>query len=262
MVDGDMNCPVCPICEFPSGTYSVPAGNYLIVKCPNCGLEFTLPNPTDDVLVQFYGSYENCRSNPEIVRINAKRNLNLLEKHGLSELSSILDFGAGNGEFVEMAGSRCFGVELSSRNKGGRIFDDFDDLPFEQFDFITLWGVLEHLNNIMVSMAQLRDRLRVGGCLVITTVDAEGVIPYYYKPPEHLTYWTSKSLRILLEEHGLEIKEIKPYEMCQLSEVYLDRLLSRSPEEYRWPISSNCEGLPRIVTIPTNEIFVVAKRIF
>lgn len=261
MVDSAIEYPTCPICECSSGAYSTPAGNYLVVKCPNCGLEFTLPNPTDEELVRFYGSYVNSCANPEIVRINAKRNLDLLKKYGLNESSSILDFGAGNGEFVEIAGSRCFGVELSSRRKGDRIFDYLDDVPVEQFDFITLWGVLEHLNNIMPSMVEIKNRLRVGGRLVITTVDAEGLIPYYYKPPEHLTYWTSKSLRILLEKHGLEIAEVKPYEMCQLSEIYLDRLLSRTPEEYRGPISASCKGLPRIVTIPTNEIFVVAKRI-
>jgi SAM-dependent methyltransferase len=251
----------CPVCGSKPGSYSITVEVYSVIKCPNCGLEYTLPSPTDEDLNNFYGSYVNCRANPEIVQINAKRNLGLLGKYGLDESSSIMDFGAGNGEFVEIGGPNCFGVELSSRKKGVRIFDNLDDLPVPQFDFITLWGVLEHLNNIMFSMEKLKDRLRVGGYMVITTVDAESLIPYYYKPPEHLTYWTSKSLQILLEKNELEILEIGPYEMLQLSEVYLDRLLSRTPEKYREPVSSNCEGLPEIVTVPTNEVFVVAKRI-
>ncbi len=261
MIHDSVEYSACPVCGSKPGSYSITVEVYLVIKCPNCGLEYTLPNPTDEDLNNFYGSYVNCRANPEIVQINAKLNLDFLKKYGLNESSSILDFGAGNGEFVETAGSQCFGVELSSRKKGKRIFDNFDELPVQQFDFITLWGVLEHLNNIIFMMEQLKDRLRVGGYMVITTVDAEGLIPYYYKPPEHLTYWTSKSLHILLEKQGLEITEIKPYEMCQLRAVYLDRLLSRTPEEYRELISSNCKGLPRVVTIPTNEVLVFAKRI-
>ena len=253
--------PTCPVCETISGAYSLITGEYSIIKCPHCGLEYTSPIPTNEDLVEFYGNYENIRANPEIVQINASRNLSLLKKYGLTESSSILDYGAGNGEFVEVAGPRCFGVELSSRIKGNRIFESLNDLPVKHFDFISLWGVLEHLNDITSSMKEIMERLRIGGFLVITTVDAEGIIPYYYKPPEHLTYWTRKSINILLEKNGLEVMEIKPYEMFQLSEIYMDRLLSRTPDEYKETILSSCGELPEIITVPTNEIFVVAKRI-
>lgn len=249
---------VCPVCECRSGAYSVPAGNYQVIKCPNCGLEYTIPNPTDDELSRFYGSYTDIRANPEITAINAKRNLELLKAYGFNNKSNLLDFGCGNGEFVEMAGDRCFGVELSSRETGTRIFNDIDALPVSQYDFITLWGVLEHLNNPVQTIKKLTEKLLPHGHLVITTVNAEGVIPYYYKPPEHLTYWTNKSMGYLLERNGLEIKAIQPYEMCQLSEIYLDRLLSRTPEEYRKPITSSLTKLPRIVVVPTNEFFVIA----
>ena len=250
---------LCPVCGCGSGAYSVPVGNYQVTKCPNCGLEYTIPNPTDDELNRFYGDYADIRANPEIVAINAKRNLELLRAYGLNEESRILDFGCGNGEFVEMAGGRCFGVELSSRENATRIFDNIDALPVERFDFVTLWGVLEHLNDPVRIIKKLTERLLPRGHLVITTVNAEGTIPYYYKPPEHLSYWTAKSMHYLLERNGFEIKAIQPYEMCQFSEIYLDRLLSRTPVEYREPIASSRTKLPRIITVPTNEFFVVAQ---
>lgn len=249
---------LCPVCECRSGTYSVAVGNFQVTKCPDCGLEYTTPNPTDEELGQFYGDYADIRANPEIVAINANRNLELLRAYGLNEKSRILDFGCGNGEFVEIAGDCCFGVELSSREKGTRIFDDINALPFERYDFITLWGVLEHLNDPMGTIQKLMEKLQPHGHLVITTINAEGAIPYYYKPPEHLTYWTGKSMCYLMEQNGLEIKVLQPYEMCQFSEVYLDRLLSRTPEKYREPIASNLTNLPRIIIVPTNEFLVVA----
>jgi len=255
-----MSQPVpCPVCGSRPGEYSVAAGDYQIAKCPNCGLEYTLPIPDCEALKQFYNDYTDIRANPEIVAINARRNLETLREYGFCGSSDILDFGCGNGEFVETAGTRCVGVELASRKKGERIFDDIEATPVERYDYITLWGVLEHLNDPVLTVGKLSNRLRQGGRLVMTTVDAEGSIPYYYKPPEHLTYWTSKSLQYLLARSGLEIKTIQRYKMCQLSEIYLNRLLSRTPVEYQEMIASSQVKLPRIVTVPTNEIFIVAE---
>ena len=75
---GRFSALACPVCEYRSGAYSVSAGNYQIVKCPDCGLEFTTPNPTDDELDRFYSQSIDVRADPEIVAINAKRNLELL----------------------------------------------------------------------------------------------------------------------------------------------------------------------------------------
>lgn len=261
MINNDISrfsASVCPVCEHVSGSYAVDVGAYKIVKCYECGLEYTTPTPTAEELRQFYNGYADVRANPEIVVLNAKRNLALLRAYGLEESSSILDFGCGNGEFVEVAGEHCSGVELSK--KGPRIFADLEALPLERYDFITLWGVLEHLNEPVQTLKKLIDKLQKKGHLVITTVNAEGTIPYYYKPPEHLTYWTGKALGYLFERNGLELKAIQPYEMCQLSEVYLERLVSRTPEEYREAIaSSSCVKLPRILTLPTNEFLAVAE---
>ena len=249
----------CPACGLPAGTYSVPTGDYRVIKCPDCGLEYTVPIPTDEELNDFYSTYTDLRADPEIVNLNAKRNLETLKQYGLADSSTILDFGCGNAEFLRVAGERCFGVELSSRTMGDRVFENLDALPIEQFDCITLWGVLEHLNSPASTVRKLSEKLRRGGMLALTTVNAEGTIPYYYKPPEHLTYWTGHALRHLLAETGFEVRAIQAYEMCQLSAIYLNRLLSRTPLEYTVTITSACVGLPRIVTVPTNELMVLAR---
>jgi len=96
-----------------------------------------------------------------------------------------------------------------------------------------------------------------GGIIALTTVDAEGMIPYYYKPPEHLTYWTRSAFDILAKENKLEIVEYHTYYMYQKGSIYLQRLLSRTPVEYVGHIVNN---LPDVIYVPTNEVFVVLKK--
>ena len=57
-----------------------------------------------------------------------------------------------------------------------------------------------------------------------------------------------------------EIIEYEQYFMEQLSEIYLDRLLSRTPEEYKNKIMETKDLLPDIIKIPTNELFIVMRK--
>ena len=45
--------------------------------------------------------------------------------------------------------------------------------------------------------------------------------------------------------------------MFQIGEIYFDRLLSRTPDEY---IEMIINKLPEIVKVPTNEVFVVMRK--
>lgn len=251
---------ICPVCGTRHGAYILKEINkYNIYKCHECGLEYTSPNPTNIDLENFYNTYSDIRASEEIVKLNAEKNINLLKQYGLKrDSSTVLDFGCGNGEFVEFYGANCYGVELKSDNKCDRVKNSISELPINKFDFVTLWGVLEHLNDIKGVMEKLSKVLKHEGILVITTVDAEGLIPYYYKPPEHLTYWTKKSFKLLADSFGFNIVGYENYEMYQYSDVYLDRLLSRTPKEYIMPIKE--ASLPQIIKIPTNEVFVVYQK--
>jgi 2-polyprenyl-3-methyl-5-hydroxy-6-metoxy-1,4-benzoquinol methylase len=250
---------ICPICSCKSGNYKVKANQFSIYKCFQCGLEYTNPIPTNTELEFFYSTYRDIRADSAIVKINGQNNLKKLLKYGLKDDSLILDFGCGKGEFVKIAGKNCYGVELESSDHQ-RIFNNIDKLPVSQFDYITLWGVLEHINDIKQIMQRLTKFLKKDGYIIITTVNAEGDIPYYYKPPEHLTYWTQDSLNILAKYLNCNIVEISDYKMEQFSHIYLDRLLSRTPKEYSEIIIKSGLDLPKIITVPTNELFAVFKK--
>ena len=172
----------------------------------------------------------------------------------------MLDFGTGDASFVRLAGPNCYGVDFKDSGVA-RVYQRLSDLPVTSFDFISLWGVLEHLNNPVATIRELAPMLKPGGKMIITTVDAEGLIPYYYKPVEHLTYWTHKAFNILLEQCDLKLVEHRPYMMVQKSAIYLDRLLSRTPANYRSAFQATLASLPEYVEVPTNEIFVVAEKV-
>lgn len=252
--------PCCPVCEQDALGYSIPVQQFYIFKCASCGLEYTHPLPSDQTLADFYATYSDIRARPEIVIRNAQRNLARLQDFGLTEQSLILDFGTGSGEFIRVAGKRCYGLELGTPTQP-RTFARVDQLPVRQFDFITLWGVLEHLNDPLGTIRALSALLIDQGKLVITTVDAEGVIPYYYKPVEHLTYWTKPAFAKLFAQAGLQLLHSEPYSMVQARDIYLDRLLSRTPTQYHASFIPVISGLPELVEVPTNEIFVVAEKI-
>jgi predicted RNA-binding Zn-ribbon protein involved in translation (DUF1610 family) len=248
----------CPVCFTTSGKYYASVNEFKVYKCPSCGLEYTNPIPSLDQLMFFYSTYEDIRAVSDVVRLNAKKNLQQLTAFGYDKNKYLLDFGAGEGDFVDIAGENCFGVDFKSGNKT-RIFSSLSELPIKKYDFITLWGVLEHLADPIQNLLDLKSFINPNGIISITTVDAEGVIPYYYKPVEHLTYWTRCSIERLFEKIGLKLIEYKSYKMTQRSEIYIDRLLSRTPIEYRSAFQIAQSKLPKYIEVPTNEIFVVGK---
>lgn len=250
---------LCPICDNKSGNYKYKVDDYSIYKCNNCGLEHTFPIPSQQLIIDFYNTYVDERADYSIVKRNAQNNLKHLERYEFNKDSKVLDFGCGEGKFVDIAGENCYGIEIGN-HKHKRIFNKFEDLPIKKFDFITLWGVLEHITDIKNIMKNIMKYLKKDGHIIITTVNAEGDIPYYYKPPEHLTYWTKDSLNILAKYLDCEVIEVVPYQMQQFSNIYLKRLLSRTPKEYSDIIINANLELPEIVTVPTNELFTVFKK--
>lgn len=240
---------------------------YRIYKCGRCGLEYTSPMPSKDVLSSFYFDYFDVRADSKVVELNSIRNLSTLKNLGLESGDSVLDFGSGTGTFVHSAGVNCFGYEpmapfdMDEKKGGGGCYRCLDEIPVRSFKFVTMWGVLEHLvdpNDVVSSISEL---LSSTGTLVLTTVNSEGVIPYHYKPPEHLTYWTRKSLEYLGLASGLQLVSVMPYTMLQLTKVYLDRILSRTPLPFQELIKKQILELPEIIEIPTNELIAVFKKV-
>jgi len=117
---------------------------------------------------------------------------------------------------------------------------------------------LEHLPRPMKIIQTCLSLWQKGGKLVMTTVGTETGIPYRYRYPVHLTWWSRQSVKELLEKNGFKLLEISDYFMIQNPKFYLDRVLDRGrvPAEIKERISIN---IAEDILVPTNEILIVGE---
>ena len=223
-----------------------------IYRCSQCRLEFCRPMPSRRQLDEFYIDYADPCALPLVVEANAKRNIEALKRYGLSNQSRLLDYGSGQGAFCQAGKSdRWFNFDPYTKDSREEL------LKPEEYDWITLWGVLEHVPDPTELWARLVRLLRLKGYLALTTVSTELSIPYQYKPPEHVTYWTQRAMEEMCHRHHIILREYRPYKMIQNCDVYLDAVLRTVPESLRSMISHK---MPDMIEVPTNEVFVVAER--
>lgn len=133
-----------------------------------------------------------------------------------------MDVGCGMGFFLEIAKQRgweVFGSEYSKRaveiceSKGIKMFNvpiTQSDYCKGQFDVILSIEVMEHIYNPIEEIQTIYSLLRCEGLFYCTTPNFNSLLRYYLKEkydiityPEHLSYYTYKTLNRLLSQTGL-----------------------------------------------------------
>jgi 2-polyprenyl-3-methyl-5-hydroxy-6-metoxy-1,4-benzoquinol methylase len=122
----------------------------------------------------------------------------------------VLDFGCGYGGFLSMCsmyGFDAYGIDRSSakrdNNSFSKVFAEIEDVAgMAPVHALTLFEVLEHLDDPHGLMLRLRDLLSPGGILVLETPDCSGVrnieTRYDYSkihPLEHINGFTPETLK-------------------------------------------------------------------
>jgi SAM-dependent methyltransferase len=164
-------------------------------------------------------------------------------------VTRVLDFGCGFGQFLEMCrlfGLEGVGVDRSRARRSGagvHIFADLDEVPGE-FDAITLFEVLEHLDDPLAMLKRLRGRLRAGGLMIVEVPDTTGTDSIssredYYKihPLDHINAFTPDSLVKIMARAGFEpIRKEPAFVSMSLKRVAKDiakaALKTRSTQRY------------------------------
>ncbi len=234
---------LCPCCDGGGARFKSVNG-YAIHKCLDCELEYCFDMPSEETLAKFYGHYSDHLQSEPVARLNALKNASDLL---LTPDTTVLDFGCGANIFARTI-PNAIGEDRytpSARGTG-------------KFDYITMWGVLEHLTDPFDELCGLYQRLEDKGRIALTTVSIETPIPYRHKPPEHTLYFTRAAIAALADRCGFRVVEYRPYRMMQDSDVYLDTLLRTMPDEYQAAVT---HSMPKYVEIPTNEVFVVMEKI-
>ncbi len=181
--------------------------------------------PTPEELDAHYGVYAYGREVAVSPETQASYNVLLDEFEAYRKTGRILDVGCGRGWFLDEARKRGWevhGTEFSTtavelcRAKGIAMQQGVLDpagYPAEGFDVITSFEVLEHINDPHDEMARIVPLLRRGGLFYCTTPNFDSVMRYYLKAeyniigyPEHLSYYTKRTLTRMVEQHGLELR--------------------------------------------------------
>jgi SAM-dependent methyltransferase len=128
----------------------------------------------------------------------------------------VLDFGCGNGEFLTLAhqfGFETTGVDRSTarRDKAGDVLASIEELSDRTFHAITLFEVLEHLEDPSGILKTLRRHLLPGGVLILETPDCTGVERIESRhdydaihPLQHINGFTPATMRSIAERHGFK----------------------------------------------------------
>lgn len=174
-----------------------------------------------------------------VKKYSLRKKLRLIRTQN-KKVGSLLDVGAGTGEFLKVAAESRWevkgvepnkkGIDLA-REKGIELYPQLEALEGEVFDVITLWHVLEHIPNLEEVIEQLRKLLKPNGTLVIAVPnfkshDAKHYGEFWaaYDAPRHLWHFSKTSIKTLFAE-GFQLQKISPmifdsFYVSLLSEKY------------------------------------------
>ena len=219
----------CPFCESENTRsylklkdYFLSQEDFEIFECFDCKLLFTTPRPKQSEIGKYYKSEDYLSHNEHKKGLvpwiyNQVKKLNIRNKYKIACDSynnpKILDFGCGVGDFLHYAqlqGCDITGCDMSddarkfaSEKLGKTIVkpEEIFALPDSTFDIITMWHVLEHIDNLKYQTEQLHRLLKDNGRLVIAVPNFMSYDAQHYKDkwaaydvPRHLNHFHKESL--------------------------------------------------------------------
>lgn len=251
-------CPVCQGNNFSDylscKDYTVSHETFQLRQCTACEFIVTSPRPEEKDLGKYYLSdayISHSDKSPSLIdqvykvsrMFTLKWKYHLVKKYTVQSQhpASLLDFGCGTGMFLQTceknrmntAGVEPSGIarSIAIKNSKAEIATDIKAVE-QQFDAITLWHVLEHVEKINDTLRDLKNHLRENGTMFIAVPnlqsrDARKYQAYWagYDVPRHLWHFSAKTMKRLLKKHELRLINIEPmrldaYYVSMLSEKY------------------------------------------
>ena len=203
---------------------------YRIVRCKVCGLSYCSPRPDAKELKSRYEAVQDEIYTEELAGRAKTFQRSLKHLSQFKNKGRLLDVGCSIGAFLKEAekfGWDATGIEPSlwCVDKAQKIFniktkqgilEDLEDNKAE-FDVVTLWDVLEHVDNPLRTLKSCREMLKPGGVLALSTVNIGSFYvkllgkrwPWFMKM--HIYYFDKKTIKEYIEKSGLTLLKIKTY---------------------------------------------------
>lgn len=233
----------CNICK--SGSFSVlfEKNSYEIIKCERCGLIKTNFNKEFDPEGIYNDSYfqggqedgyANYEASQKVIKVEFERVIKYLRKRFPGkENKRLLEIGCAYGYFLDVARKYydCSGIEVSgyasaiAKERHQDIFcgtiSEFSDKTTGIYDIVVMLDVIEHLLTPDEDLTRIFSLMNPGGVLCLTTGNIDSL---YAKisgkhwrlmtPPQHLYFYSAKTISRLLNNSGFEILSITaPYKI-------------------------------------------------
>ena len=215
-----------------------------LLKCSNCG-HITLILSQEAEAEHSEGDYwdpkgENFKiyNNPDVQADEERKYKIFLEEIEKATTGRrLLDIGCGLGHFLYFMEKRDWdgaGLEPSTYAHQNRLEGNFEHKvglvdtykgAVNEFDLVTLWDVIEHLENPFDVLKRIRSLLKSKGYIILETPNEDcllrkviklvyittfgwiNLLPYLYYPA-HLHYFTPKSMNLLCKRLGMNMEAV------------------------------------------------------
>ena len=217
-----------------------------VYSCATCLVGYTNPIPKN---LEDYYNQENYDSYQKkkgvfssiyslIQRINNHYKVNIIKRYGVG---SLLDYGAGSGNFVDHAnrvGYKSIGFEPINKSLNKNITNNMAIIKKSKYKFITLWHVLEHTKKPKELLYNIKGLLSKGGKIMIAVPNNGSYDNIYYKKnwagydvPRHVFHFNKNSLKGLLSDVKLSVVGSKP---LYFDSFYVSMLSEKQKKNPLW----------------------------
>ncbi|NCC70615.1 class I SAM-dependent methyltransferase [bacterium] len=252
------NCPICDNNSFIDfmriKDYFLSQEEFTVQECKKCGFRFVNPRPAPENLQKYYMS-ENYISHSDTKKgiINKAyhffRNYNLSRKYKYIsqniQKGNILDIGCATAAFLKYCKNKNWNVsgiepnenarDFAKKNNGIEVKSETELKNFENnfFDVITLWHVLEHVDDLNFYFSEIKRIIKKNGTVFIAVPNHLSFDAFKYKNywaawdvPRHLYHFTQESMNNLSKKYDFCVSDIIPMKLdafyvSLLSEKYL-----------------------------------------
>lgn len=206
-----------------------PPASFYVFQCKQCNFVFLPPYYRKMI------DYHNYKGNSVLDQIRKGNNwvkvqrqklkFDLIKKYHPS--GKLMDLGCGWGHFLlagKELGYDIYGIEISdalheycSKDLGLPVDAlNFYDMPDEpQFDVLTMWDVLEHVDEADDFLDKCHKVVKKGGHVVIQVPQIDSFISKKQKEKwamlslDHCNYFSPATAKILFERKGFKVKEVR-----------------------------------------------------
>lgn len=225
-----MDCPICgknAVKNFSCMDHEFRETPINLFEC-DCGAIFVDKKTIGRNIADYYHNsyYERPGPLSHFLAWLRSRNFNNLNR------GAMLDVGCGSGFFIEKMSQKNWkatGQEVSSDSKNYLdqlskknikvFYGEIEKINFDgQFDLVTLFHVLEHVEKPLPMLKKIRQILKKDGTLFIATPNAKsfssklfGANWFHLDPPRHLILYSKDSLEGLLKKAGFSVKKVSRF---------------------------------------------------